>query len=346
MRNTDAVIIKKAIVHVLDRNSDEPIFTDFEQEIQEDVHEFLEKHIVKSLQDEENRKGKFRGGVTVVKDACMKIFTDEQDFIECSKEIAAHLFKAMKSNNNISSSDLVICLYESFEKNYIGILKLDYKKSFIHQVEFVEDKLKVSIIPQTISLPGMSQRLQKCAFIKEINEDDDYDLIVLDKQSYGNEEDGEIAQFFIQNFLNCSILVDNRDKTKLFKKATEKWTRRNLKEDIDKAQEVREEAINSLKNGAEIDVEKFTQNIFGNDQKMQENFIQHLDQEGLPLENFDIDKKWVEKKMKKRTIKTDTGLEIKGEYEDIEDKMKFEIRRNGDGTVSIIIKNVRSFQER
>ncbi|TCO79389.1 nucleoid-associated protein [Marinisporobacter balticus] len=346
MRNIESVMVKKAIVHVLDRNGDEPILTDYEQEIQEDIHEFLEKHIIKSLQDEENRKAKFRGGIGVVKNACQEVFEDEEKFVEGSKVIAEQLFKAMKRNNNISSADLVVCLYAVGDENCIGVLKLDYKKSFIHNVEFIDDKLKISIIPQTISLPGLSQRLQKCAFIKEIDEEDEYDMIVLDKQVYGNDEDGDIAQFFIHDFLNCNILVDNRDKTKLFKRATEKWTRKNLKEDIEKAQEVREEALASLKNCAEIDVEKFSQNVFGNDAEMQQHFIQQLDQEGLQLESFDIDKAWVEKKMKKRVIKTDTGIEIKGEYEDIEDKMKFEIIRNGGGTVNIIIKNVRNFHER
>ncbi|WZL71624.1 nucleoid-associated protein [Clostridiaceae bacterium 35-E11] len=346
MRNTEAVIIKKAIIHVLDRNADMPILTDYEQEIEEDIHEFLEKHIINALKDEENRKAKFRGGIRVVKDACIEILQNENGFVEASKSIAHQLFKAMKSNNNISSCDLVVCLYEAQEKNYIAILKLDYKKSFIHNVEFMDDKLKISIMPQAIGLPGINQKLQKCAFIKQIEEEDEYDLIVLDKQVYGNDEDGEIAHFFVHNFLNCNVLVDNRDKTKLFKKITEKWTRKNLKEDIEKAQEMREEAITKLKNSAEIDVEKFTQNVFGNDIDKQQDFIQYLDKEGLQLEAFDIDKSWVEKKMKKRVMKTDTGIEIKGEYEDLEDKMKFEIKRNGDGTVNIIIRNVRSFSER
>lgn len=346
MRTTDNVMIKRAIIHVLDKNAERPLVTDYEQEIDEDIHEFLEKHIVKSLQDEENKKAKFRGGVRVVKDSCMEIFQDEEVFIQASQKIAEQLFKTMKSNNNISSADLVICLYMAKDQHYIGILKLDYKKSFIHNVEFVEDKFKISIVPQSIGLPGMGQKLQKCAFIKEIQEEDEYDLIVLDKQGYGKDEDGEIAQFFVHDFLNCGLLVDNRDKTKIFRNTTEKWARKNLKEDIEKAQEIREELISSLKEGAVIDVENFSQGVFGNDTDMQQKFIQHLDQEGLQLETFDIDKSWVQKKLKKRVMKTDTGIEIKGEYEDFEDNMKFEVKRNGDGTINLLIKNVRSFSER
>ncbi|QEK12602.1 nucleoid-associated protein [Crassaminicella thermophila] len=175
-----------------------------------------------------------------------------------------------------------------------------------------------------------------------MDEEDEYDLIFLDKQVYSDD----FEQLFSNVFLNCRSLIDDRDKTKIFKNVTEKWTRRNLKEDIDKAQEVREEVIASMKNCAEIDVEKFVQSVFGNDVEMQQNFIQHLEREGIQLEKIEIDKKWVEKKMKKRIMKTDTGIEIKGEYEDLEDKMKFEIVRNGDGTVNLIIKNVRSMMER
>ncbi|MFZ5968189.1 MAG: nucleoid-associated protein [Bacillota bacterium] len=346
MRNIEAVVVKKSIIHVLDKNTDAPILTDFEQEIDEDIHEFLEKHIIKSLADEENRKGKFRTGSTAVKDACQRILEDENNFVDASKEIAIQLFKAMKNHNNISSSDLVVCLYTAEDKDYIGILKLDYKKSFIHNIEFFEDRFKITIMPQAIGLPGMGQRLQKCAFIKPYESDDEFDLILLDKQGFGKEEDTEIAEFFAHHFLNCEVLVDNRDKTKLFRLAAEKWTRKNLKDDIEKAQEIREEVISCLRNDIELDIEKFSQQVLGNDASLQTNFMQHLDKEGLTVESFDIDKTWVDRKIKKRVLKTDTGIEIKGMIEDMEDDSKIEVKRNGDGTVNIIIKSVRHFAER
>ena len=57
-------------------------------------------------------------------------------------------------------------------------------------------------------------------------------------------------------------------------------------------------------------------------------------------------KKWVEKKLKKRSIKTDNGFDIKGNLEDFEDPMKYSVRQNEDGTVDIIIKNVSFFEEK
>lgn len=343
MRKTDSVIIRKAIIHVLDRHSDEPILADNCLEIDENIHGFLENHIIRSLSSQENRKGKFRSGNSVVKNACITMLKQEENFVETSKEIAKQLFKAMKINQNISSADLVICHYASKYQNYIAILKLDYKTSFVHRIEIEDDRLTTAIIPQSIGLPGMGHKLQQCAFVKEIDEKDEYDLIVLDKQEI---QDDDFVQYFTNSFLNCQVLIDSRDKTKIFKKVTENMARKNFKEDIEKALEIREEMIETLKNGAVVDVEKFSQGIFGNDVDMQQKFVQNLEREGLHLESFDIDKPWVQKKMKKRVMKTDTGMEIKGDFEDYDDRMKFEMIRNGDGTVNILIKNVRRIIER
>ena len=57
-------------------------------------------------------------------------------------------------------------------------------------------------------------------------------------------------------------------------------------------------------------------------------------------------KKWVEKNLKNRHIKTDTGFEIKGKMDDFEDFMKYGIRHNGNGTIDIVIKNVHFYNEK
>ena len=63
-------------------------------------------------------------------------------------------------------------------------------------------------------------------------------------------------------------------------------------------------------------------------------------------ESFPIDKEWVDKKLKRRRIKTDTGFEIKGLLEDFEDPMKYSIRKNEDGSVDLIVKNIDFFEEK
>lgn len=344
MRNIEYVNIEKAIVHILDKNSDSPILAEVEQEINEEIDEFLAKHIIKSLKDDDNRKAKFIRQNSIVKDCSIDLLSEE-NFIEKSKEIANHMFKIMKNNNNISSADLVICMFSAEKSKYIGILKLDYQKSYIHEIDYIDDIFQVRIIPQDIGLPGINQKLQKCAFIREFNEENSYDMLILDKQSYSQNSD--VAQFFTENFLECEIIVDNRDKTKILKSTVEKWARKNLKDDFEKAIEIRGEVNNTLKSEDKVDVKKISEEVFKDDYELKENFMVNIKDKGInPNESFEVDQNWVNKKMKKKNLKTDTGLEIKGDFDVFDDSGKFQMKRNGDGTVDLIVKNVRNIVQR
>jgi len=344
LRNLDSIVIERVIIHILDKNSDSPIFSEVEQEINEEIHEFLEKHIIKSLKDDDNKIAKFRKSRGIIKEEIEKIFLDQNNFVESSKTIANKLFSVMKGNHSISSCDLVICIFSNSDSKYICILKMDYQRTFIHEVEYENNSFKISIVPQEIGLPSLNQKLQKSVFFKGLDETNEYDMIVLDKQN--NSQNSEIAQFFIDDFLNSEIISDNREKTKIFKSIIENWTRKNLKDDFEKANEIREEINNTLKNKEVIDINSISDKLFKDDDS-RDSFTNSLNDHGLESDEvFEIDKDWINKKMKNRIIKTDTGFEIKGEYESFEDELKYNLKRNGDGSVDIIIKNVRFIRER
>ena len=59
---------------------------------------------------------------------------------------------------------------------------MDYVKNFTHEVEFVDNKIGIGIIPQAAGLPGSRQKIQKAAFIKPIRENEDLIYMVIDKQ--------------------------------------------------------------------------------------------------------------------------------------------------------------------
>lgn len=344
MREVNSIILHKVIVHVLNRAMDAPLFTDYEQEITEEIHDLLEKHIVRSLKDDDNRVAKFISGPNIIRDNCDAMLYDESLFIESSKKIAKHLFNSMKSHGNTSSCDLVICIYSVDNVKYAALLKMDYKKSYIHEIEHIGDKIKTSIITQEIGLPGVGQRLQKCAFIKLYEANEDYDLVILDKQ-HSSDHDYEVANFFVKDFLNSNLMIDNKDKTKMFRNIAEKWTRNQLRQDIVQASKLREVLSYNLKSEDEINIDSFIDEAI-EDPERKTDFIQHLNNQGFDVENFEIDKTWVDKKLKKKTIRTDNGFEIKGERDCFDDNQKYHIKDNKDGTVDIIIKNVSNFLEK
>lgn len=342
MRYLESVNVTRAIVHILDRNADEPLLNQVEMEITEDLFEFLTKHIHKSLKAEDNKKAKFLSAGSV-KRATDEMFDSRDYFVEGSQEIAKHLFKVIKPIDEVLSGDVIVCEFNSGNANFIGILKMDYFKSFIHEVAFEEDKFKISIVSQDIALPPMNQKLSACAFIKKDDYDPTYDMVMLEKTT--GIEDG--LHYFLQSFLSAEPVFDSRDKTRLFKKSVEQWTRKHLKNEYDKADELRSEVNNRLLTHAIIDMDEMSQEVFGGDLETKDKFDNTMIELGLnDGDKIEIDKHWVTKKMKTRALKTDTGFTIRADFDHYDDKLRFEVRKNGDGTVDYIIKNVRNITER
>lgn len=341
-----SINIKRAIIHVLDKESSEPMLNEFELGIDDDIHYFLEKHIAKSLNDDESRKAVFKDGRNIIKEVCQKVFVDEDYFMEGSKEIARQLFKAMKTNSSISSTDLIICIYEDEDEESVAILKMDYTVSFIHEVELVDNKFKISIKKQDISLPGVNQRIQKCAFVRAAGQAEDYDLIILDNQISKKNQEEPIAQFFLQTFLGADLILDSKTCTRLFKKETENWIRDKAKEGETSLEVVREFVNDAIRNEDEIDMDSFSSKVFSNKVDLREEYISTMKEKGLTSDKFEVDKEWVDRKLCKIKLKTESDIELVIDYEQYNDRGKFEIVTNPDGTRNIIIKNIISIMEK
>ena len=114
--------------------------------------------------------------------------------------------------------------------------------------------------------------------------------------------------------------------------------------DIKQAEDARSILNYTLKEQQQVDVVEFAERAI-KDEDLKEGFKELMEEKGID-ESFAIDKKWVEKKLKKRNIKTDNGFEIKGNLTDFEDPMKYSIKKNEDGTIDIVIKNVNFFEEK
>ena len=334
------MIIHKFIVHVLDKNSDVPILNDFEGKINPEVDKFFQKVIKRVTKDDDLRKGIFKNyNDNVVRNCCEQIIYDENTFLENSKEIAAYLFDIMKINSELESCDLAICLYTVKDEKYVAILKLDYKKLYTHSIEFVDEKFNIQMVANEIGIPETGRQKQ-CALIGISGMNDEYQLRLLDKDA----EKAEIESKFITEFLNAEKVDDDKYKTKVFKNSAENWITNALSEDIKHAEEVRSLLNYTLKEKDEVNLHDFVENSIKTDE-LKESFKEHMEDKGLD-ESFNIDKKWVEKKLKKRGIKTDNGFEIKANLTDFEDPMKYSVRQNDDGSIDIVIKNVKFYEEK
>jgi hypothetical protein len=345
MEYINDININQAVIHILDSNGEEPVLNEYSLELDEDIYKFLYRHIEKCLKDDELKYARFNPERNIVKEVVQDYLNGiDNDLINLSKELARQLFIIMRGNVNIPAGDLIIVSIITDQGPMIGILKMDYVKNFTHEIQFVDKKIGIGIVPQLAGLPASGQKIQKAAFIKPIREEEKYNLMILDKQK-SSKEDEYGANYFINTFLGASIIINERDMTKTFVKAAENWTRKNVTEDAGRAEEIRTAIKTKLKSEDTINIDSFSEELFNEHPQIKEDFSNYIKEQGLN-EEVAVDKIWVDKKLTRVRLNIDKQIDLYINEDTYHDLNKFEIQRNGDGTINLIVKNVINYIEK
>jgi len=345
MEYINDININEAVIHILDSNGEEPVLNEYSLDLDEDVYKFLYKHIEKALKDEDIKYGKFKPERNIVKEVVQDYLNGiDNDLINLSKELARQLFMIMKGNVNIPSGDLIISSIVTDQGPMIAILKMDYVKNFTHEIQFIEQKIGVGIIPQVAGLPGSGQKIQKAAFIKPIREGETFNLMILDKQKSSKEEEYG-ANYFVNSFLDAIYITNERDMTKTFLRATENWVRKYVTEDAVKAEEVRNTIKTKLREEDSINIDEVAEELFSHAPVEKESFTTDIKMKCV-AEDITVDKTYIEKKFKRTRLNIDKQIDLYINDGTYKDKSKFEIVSNGDGSINMVIKNVMNYIEK
>lgn len=336
MRNIDEIVVNKVSVNILDRDNDTIVFTDRELELNEETYEYFEKHILKGLKDDEAKTAKFDRDGNVLKNLCEGIFEDEDLFLENCKRISQYFFKCMSNDEKEASGDVAVCMFEGQDGKYLAILKLNFADSYSHFVKETEKGICVAVGKSKTGLPSLGQKPSKAVFIRDIKETNEYDMLIVDKQKDG---------YFANAFVKCDFKRDNRENTRTFQKVSENFARKAFKDNAQEAEEFRNRITNTLRNEDKVNIESVADNCF-DDEKIKNDYKAVLVSEGLKEREVHVDRDWVEKKLKKKKLKVDKSIELFIDNDVYNDKDKFQIKTNGDGTIDIILKNVKNYIEK
>lgn len=338
------ISITEAVLHILDSNSEEPILNEYTLELNDEIYKFLLKHVERCLKDEELRYALFNPERNIVKDLSQEYLNGENNFLAVSKELATQMFLLIKSKGSISSCDLLIVSISTEYGPLLGIIKMDYIKNYVHNIEFIEEKIGINIVPQFTGLPVSSQRIQKCAFIKPLRPDQEFNLMVIDKDNNKDKEEYG-SNYFMTNYLGCSVVDNERDRTRSFISAAEDFTRNKFNENASSQEIVRTAIKKKLKEEDSIDVKALSEELFKDQYEAQQDFVQYVSTQGVN-ENVPIDKEYVAKRFKKVRLKIDKEIDLYINEDTYHDNSKFEIQRNGDGSINIILKNIINYIEK
>ncbi|MFZ2744423.1 MAG: nucleoid-associated protein, partial [Trichococcus flocculiformis] len=150
--------IKEAILHILDINTNEPIFSYAGLDTSERMMiEYIEAMVAK-VEDSDSMKD----GILEEDNQMTALFKNcQSDFVEDTKALSEKFFNVTKLNPEIPPADLLIAHFELDEVACLGVFKLNYSDSYTHFVSYEGDVLTNQIILNRAILPSQRQAIQE-----------------------------------------------------------------------------------------------------------------------------------------------------------------------------------------
>lgn len=328
---SDDIIIKEAIVHILDSATGQMILSDKAMDCGPDLYEFFRTHLEKITCSDDLKHCKFTDESTIA--PILENFQRE-DFVNVSQNIATSLYEVMAANINILPADLAVLLFRYKEQDYIGLLKMNYKSAYTHYNEAAQEGNLNGITINKSLLPSESQRINEAVVICLSN----MDITLLEKKYDIN---GTKTNYMSQLFLKCHAPLSPKAKINIVSKAVEQVNDKYFsEEDIDRKMEVKKIIHNELQETGALDVAQVKEKVFKDNEEMKQDFQEKLEKYNLAEETIQPQNKATVKKFEKQCIKTDTGIEITIPMDQYGENENVSFFSNPDGTISVVINNI------
>lgn len=327
----DDMIMKKAIVHILDSRMGMPVLSDCELDLGSDLCDFFKAHIEKFTESDEVKRCQFSGDSEVMQAvrSC-----GPENFVEVSKQLAGILFAIMNENIDIPPADIAVVVFGCEGVDYFGLLKMNYKSSYTHVTKAMDEGNSNDIILQKAILPSEGQKLSE-AFVVNLENGE----ILLAEKKY--EVNGAKEYYFSERFIKCHAPMSQKTKLDIVTKAVEQVNKKYYgDDDVDRKMEIKSTIYQELEEQGNLNVETVKEKLFSEDPQMQEEFQEKLEKYNMAEEIIEPKAQQTVRKFQKQHLTTDTGIEITIPMEQYQNAECVEFITNEDGTVSVLIKNI------
>ena len=349
MRKISFVSVDEIAFHILDHHSQTGLVLSqaLVSTVDRDrLAKYICKHIINSLSDKSAKAAKFilSDSDDSIAQIAQNIFEDSTKLLNNSQQIAERLYEIIKNDRRISSGVLAVCFFEDLDNNnqkYLAILKLDPANSFRSEITCDENgNMIVDFEDIPDALPTANERLQKCAFIRQANDKNSYDLMVLDRQARGDEG---VSDFFAQKFLNIELAFDSYANTKgLYKGLTKAHNK--LRSQLNKDENTNfRQATNYIMKAELVDIDDFIEALAIPDEAKA--VIEETVMKYVPDSRFKTDPEFGRQLTKKKKFKGDQGVKIEINASDYERVVENIEPLPGNQNYTRVVLKVRNFVE-
>lgn len=333
----DDIIIRNAIIHILDSQIGMPVFSDTLLDASPDLNDFIRNHIYKIASGDDVKECTFDPAESPVC-ATLENF-DEKNLVRISKDLAGILYEIMVQNVTIPPADFLVATYQYQSDLHLAMLKLNYKDSLVHFTEGNEGQNRNLIVKQRTTLPSPSTRLSEAVLLKL----SDRSISLIEKKY---EINGEKSNYISEHFLKCHTKLSSKSKLSIVTKAVEQINEKYYENNIDKKMEAKHILQKEFAEEGALKVEKISEQIYGEHPEIKEEFTEKLEKYHIQKEEIRPKSQTTIKKLEKQFLTTDTGIEINIPMEQYNNPNNVEFITNPDGTISVLIKNINHLRTR
>src|SRR3954447_119178 len=314
MRELEDVVVVQAVLQLVAPRSGQLDLSQVPLPLDDDVAAFLAGHIVRGLHDSRARAADFviRGGGRTA-DLCNELLTDETKLVDISQRLAEHMYKVTEDDDRVSDGTLAVCLCDVTGSNgeserILALLKLDPSPAYRTVVEADEHgQPLLRLALEDGILPSMTERVQKCAFIRADGDDLEFQMLLVDRQRSTEGASG-VARFFIGDFLGAELVMDAPERTRrLYRGLKTGYNKVAPELEAEKLIEL-DEAITEAVSGLDANVDEIIAKL-PVDEMAKQTFDDAIARR-LPQRQFDLDLQVAERFVKRRNFEGDNGLRL------------------------------------
>lgn len=326
------VSIKRAALHILDSNNRLPMLTEREMDVSDGmINAFLTQHIEKVYDDASHRNGYFKSN-SGLKYHLNSFKAKECDFIALSQTIANRFFEGLCNAEDGGVCDLIVCELIINERSITGVLKLDNKLGFTHQVIKDENGIFNNIINHYAILPGTTNKILEYAFIDM----DDYSIRY---KGAKYRVEGEKADIFADILLECDYDISSREAVNTVTRAAKRITEENGGDTLETVARIKECVIENIEEKKEIKTQDIAEHVFDGRPAMRDEFNAKMERSSVPP-TIEVNKYVAKKITSNIKLTTDIGVELSFPSEYYANSEYVDITNNEDGTISIKINKI------
>lgn len=326
----DSVIIRKAIMHIMDSETGTPGLSESLLELNEEMNEFLRKHILRVLNSDEKKHCQFNEGESDIYDMLQSF--DEENLVEISSKMMEKLYGIMNSNIDIPAGDVFVVTFQMDSNISMALLKMNYMEVYYHYTRIAEVS-ENGLIRQKTALPGEGAKLKEAIIINLST----MDIDIIEKKY---EVNGEKKDYLSEMFLQCHTRMSQKTKLDIVAKAVDQINKKFYEDDIERKLEAKSAIYSGCVEDDALVVEEIGEKLFGDVPEIREEFEEKVGKYNIQKEAVKIENPSTAKKYEKQQIITDVGIEITIPMGVYNDKKYIDFVVNPDGTQSVIIKQI------